>query len=74
MKLIKVKAGEGLTMHFPQRVVAAPGAKTLQISGETVVEVNGDDRFIRRRLKVGDLVLVKSAKVDKPKTRKPKED
>ncbi len=71
MKMIKVRAGDGLVMHFPRRVVSAPGARTMQIDGDTVVEVDADDRFIRRRLKVGDLVLVKT---EKPKTSKAKKE
>ena len=62
MKMIKVKAAAGLVMHFPRRVISAPGARTLQITADQVAEVDGDDRFIRRRIKVGDLVLVKTEK------------
>ena len=70
MKLIKVNAAPGLVMHFPTRTITAPGARTLKIEGDTVIEVNGDDRFVRRRLKVGDLVLVKTEKPKPSKAQK----
>lgn len=60
MKII-VRAAKGRIVHFPQRVKAGPGASTLCISGDTTVEIEGSHRFIRRRLRVGDLVLVKTA-------------
>ena len=63
---IKVKAAAGRPVHFPMSVKAAPGARTLVLEGDTVIEVDDSHRFIRRRLKVGDLVLVKSEKQSKP--------
>jgi len=67
---IKVKAAAGVPVHFPMNVKTAPGARTFVLAGETVVEVDDTHRFIRRRLKVGDLVLVKNEKQAKP----PKKD
>ena len=61
-KTIEVRAKEGLKVFFPQRIAAAPGARTLVISGDETLTVDGDDRFVARRLEVGDLVMVKRSR------------
>ncbi len=67
IKLIKVKAGEGLMVHFPTRVITAPGARTLVIQGDQVAEVDPNQLFVIKRLRVGDLVIVKETAIERPK-------
>ncbi len=69
--MIKVKAGKapdgsGLIVHFPTRVITAPGARTLTITGDQVAEVDENQLFVRKRLRVGDLVIVKDQPIKKP--------
>ena len=78
-KLVKVKAGTTkagtpLVVFFPQRVITAPGRRTLSITGDQVAEVDPNQLFVRKRLRVGDLVIVKETKVATRKTtsKKPK--
>lgn len=66
MKKITVKAGPGLVVFFPRRVIAAPGAKTLTIRGDETAEVSGADRFVVKRLQCGDLIMVKQTRQAKP--------
>ncbi len=68
--IIKVRAGKDKIMHFPQGVIAGPGATTMHISGDTEISVDDKHRFIRRRLKVGDLVLVKTTKTARKTAKK----
>ena len=68
-KKISVRAGDGLKVFFPLRTIAAPGARAYVLEGETVLEVNGEDRFVVRRIQVGDLVVVQRSK-PKPTPRK----
>ncbi len=75
-KTIKVRAGEGRQVHFPQRVIAAPGRRTLVLKGDAVIEIPCDMRFVRRSLRNGDLVMVQTEEPTakaKPKS-KPKTD
>lgn len=65
MAKVKVMAKKGLRVFFPRRVVAAPGARTLVLEGEAVIEVDGDERFVAKRIRVGELVVIKQTK--KPK-------
>lgn len=58
----KVQAGKDRVVIFPQSVLRAPGAKSLSISGDTVVEVDDKHRFVRRSLRNGDIVEVKATK------------
>ncbi|HEU02893.1 hypothetical protein LCGC14_0605520 [marine sediment metagenome] len=69
-KKIQVRAGEGRQVHFPLRVIAAPGRRTLVLDGSTVVEVPLNMRFVRRSLRNGDLLVVQTEE-PKPKA-KPK--
>lgn len=78
-KTITVKAGTArdgspLVVHFPQRVITAPGRNTLVITGDQTAEVDPNQLFVRKRLRVGDLVIVKEAAFAKPlkKSKKPK--
>lgn len=68
---VTVRARMGRRVFFPRRVISAPGGRVLSIDGATEAEVDGDDRFIRRRLLVGDLILVE--KTEK-RSRKPAEE
>ncbi len=52
-------------VHFPTRVITAPGRRTLMITGDQVAEVDENQLFVRKRLRVGDLVIVKETKVVK---------
>jgi len=65
--LIAVKAGAGLRVYFPTRVASAPGALSLVISGDEIAHVSGDDRFVIKRLRLGDLTVVKQTGKSKPK-------
>lgn len=67
-KTIKVRAGEGLQVHFPLQVIAAPGRRTLVLEGAAVLEVPADMRFVRRSLRNGDLVMVQTEE-PKPKAK-----
>ncbi len=60
IQMIKVRAGDGLMVHFPLRVCTAPGRRTLVIKGDETVEVDPTQLFVIKRLRVGDLVIVKS--------------
>ena len=60
-KTITVRAGIGRRVFFPHRVTTAPGARTRSIHLDEVAIVDGDDRFVLKRLRVGDLVVVKQA-------------
>ncbi len=73
-KTMKVRAGEGRQVHFPQQVIAAPGRRTLVLEGDAVIEVPCDMRFIRRSLRNGDLVMVQTEgkRTEPPKAPKPK--
>lgn len=57
---IKVRAGDGLMVHFPQTVITAPGRRTLVLEGDAVAEVPLNMRFVRRSLRNGDLVVVQT--------------
>jgi len=57
---VRVKAGDGLKVFLPLDVLAAPGRKIKVLEGDETVEVPLDTRYVRRRLKVGDLVVVES--------------
>lgn len=63
-KTIRVRAGQGLTVHLPLDVAAAPGRQTRTLVGEEIIEVPADNRFVQRRLLVGDLVEVKAIDPD----------
>jgi hypothetical protein len=69
-KTIKVRAGKGRQVHFPLRVIAAPGRRTLVLEGDAVVEIPCDMRFVRRSLRNGDLVMVQTEDA-KPKAKPP---
>ena len=85
--MIKVKAGKAkdgsqLIVHFPHRVITAPGRRTLKITGDEVAEVDENQLFVRKRLRVGDLVIVKVEEIeleveevagDKPKKKSKKD-
>ena len=60
-KMITVRAGKDLRVFFPMGTVAAPGARTKIIQGDETVEVPASDRFVAKRIKVGDLVVVKQS-------------
>ena len=71
----RVKAGPDLKVFFPLAVKAAPGRRTFVWEGEKVIEVDTSSRFVRRSIRCGDLVVVKTESVPdaKPKrTRKRK--
>lgn len=71
-KTMTVRAGEGRQVHFPQRVIAAPGRRTLVLEGDATAEVPCDMRFVRRSLRNGDLVVVQTEdRKRKPKPPKP---
>ena len=72
-KTISVKAGEGLKVYFPNRTIAAPGGRTFILAGDNVAEVDPEDRFVARRILVGDLVMVKQTRAPKAKA-KPAEE
>jgi hypothetical protein len=57
-KMIAVRAGDGLVVHLPKRLGCAPGARTRVITATEIVEVPSNSRFVRRRILVGDLVVV----------------
>ena len=57
---IKVRAGEGRSVHFTLRVIAAPGRRTLVLEGDRVIEVPLNMRFVRRSLRNRDLVMVQT--------------
>ncbi len=59
-KTIKVRAGEGRQVHFPLRVIAAPGRRTLVLEGDRVIEVPLNMRFVRRSLRNRDLIMVQT--------------
>ena len=61
-KTITVMAGAGRVMHFPKRVIAAPGATTMIISGDQTAQVDEADRFVIKRIQCGDLVVVKATR------------
>lgn len=63
-KTIKVRAGAGLRVFFPQRVVAAPGRRTRVLEGAQVIEVPANMRFVRRSIRCEDLVEVQTADLD----------
>ena len=68
-KTITVRAGDGLMMHLPTRVAAAPGGTGLILTGDMTAEVHADDRFVIKRIKKGDLVVVKQTRATKPKAK-----
>lgn len=57
---IKVRAGKGRQVHFPLRVIAAPGRRTLVLEGDRVIEVPANMRFVRRSIRNQDLVVVQT--------------
>ena len=61
-KMIKVRAKEGLKVHFPMSVKTSPGARVFILEGDAVVEVPRDDLFVSKRMRAGDLVEVKAKK------------
>lgn len=63
----KLKDGTSMRIFFPQAVIAAPGARTLTITGDEVALVDGEDRWIVKRLKCKDLVVVKLTHTPRPK-------
>jgi len=65
MATIKVKAKPGLTVFFPRRIKAGPGAVCYQLTADEVIEVNGDEAFVIKRLRAGDLEIVRAAPIRK---------
>ena len=65
-----VRAAPGRVVFFPTSVAAAPGARPLSITGATTIEVDCNNRFVRRRLQAGDLEIVKAAKAPTKATKK----
>ncbi len=65
-KMITVRAGKDLMVHFPMSTIAAPGARTKMIQGDETVQVPASDRFVAKRIKVGDLVVVKQSREKNP--------
>lgn len=59
-KKIKVRAGAGLRVFFPHRVVTAPGRRTRVLEGAQVIEVPANMRFVRRSIRCKDLVVVQT--------------
>jgi len=55
----RVKAAEGLKVYFPLAVKAAPGARTFVLEGDSEIEIDVDNAFVARRIRKGDLVIVK---------------
>jgi hypothetical protein len=73
MRTILVKAGQGLRVYFPLSVVAAAGRRTRILEGDEVLEVDPSDRFVRRRMQIGDLIVVKQEQLPfEAAKRKPK--
>lgn len=74
MSKTKVKAKDGLKVFFPLDCMAAPGRKTFVLEGEAIIEVDTVHRFVRRSIRCGDLVVVKTKSVGeapaKPKRKK----
>ena len=64
-RMITVRAAEGLIVFFPLSISPAPGRRHRRLVGEETVEVPADTRFVQRRIKVGDLVVVKPTKAAK---------
>ena len=64
-KTIKVKAGEGLTIYIASR---AAGGRVRVLTGDEVLEVPANMRFIRRRIAVEDLIVVKEKREPKART------
>ena len=62
----KVMAGAGLVVPFPLSVYPAPGARHFFLEGEETIEVDCSHPYVAKRIRVGDLVVVKQ-------TRKPKQ-
>jgi hypothetical protein len=61
-KQIEVRAGEGLSVFFPASIKAAPGGRGYVLSGDEIISVDPADRWIAKRVRKGDLVVVKQSR------------
>ena len=65
--MIKVKAGAGRALMLPLDVKAGPNRRHIRIDDSTEIEVDENHHFVKRRLKLGDLVAVAQSSTPAPK-------
>jgi len=73
MGKIKVKAREGLKVFFPVKTYPAPGRRNFVLTGDETIEVNGNDLFVQKQLRIGDLIVVRRQKVSPAPSATPEE-